>query len=204
MTQPPAEIDRLLLVSRQPDAGPAAAGLARALTNALAKVKHRDGFLIAQLDELRGDDLRLVADLPFTPPEPVALCLTGTPIFVSSLYSRLLSVTKTRYAPLRPLEAAASMRICAVAREGLVTVDTHREFGAVDLGKLTKGGWQVGVAGGEELCPALVVAEGLLQACKNLRPTKFAPPGDAAKAAPTKRKSLLAIKGLGRRKIGRR
>lgn len=202
----PDAIDRLLLVSRQPNQRRAAAGLAGAFVRALAKVTNREGLLIAQLDELLEPYAMLVAEQPFMPSEPVALCLTGTPRLVQAVYVNLLSVTKVRFVPLRPLAAVDGLRVCSMARDGQVTFDTHREFGEVDFGKLTKGGWQVEVAGGEELCPAIVAAEGLLRTCASLKPTRFAPPGGPAKAAPRpKQKSVLdGIPGFGRRKIGRR
>lgn len=204
----PTEIDRLLLVSRQPDQRRAATGLATAFTKALAKLKHREGMLIAQLDELLEPYSMIVADQPFMPSEPVALCLTGTPRLVASVYSCLLDVTNARFARLRPSSAVGGLRVCAVAQDGRVTASTSREISAADLAKLKKAGWLVEAVDEEELSPVLVEAAGVLQALSGMRATQFAP-GDGAKVAPgrakPKRKSVLAgFLGNGRRKTGRR
>lgn len=172
----PDEMDRLLLVSHQPDALRAAAGFATAFTSALAKVKVRDGLLIAQLDELLDAYQTLLADVPFLPEYPVVLCLTGSPRLVAAVVINLASVTNARFAQIRPRAAVGGLRVCAYAKDGRVTVNVDREFGEAGIAKLTKTGWYAERAEGEGISPALLEAESILEAMSAKEPTPFVVP----------------------------
>ena len=177
--QSAGEFDRVLLVSFQPDKARAAQQLATLLLGALRKLNQREGVLVAQLDELVLGSGQVVADIPFLPSEPVALCLTGTPRLVAAVKVAVVSGTKTRFVEKRPQMGIQSLRVSVVVRDATIAIDTNREFSSDKARDLGVAGWAVAETRGEEPSPALFVGDEMLSGWAKGVPTPFVP---AAKA----------------------
>jgi hypothetical protein len=143
-------VERVLIVSFQPDPAKAASRLASALVRALARLKDRRGVLIAQLDELVLGREALVAEVPFLPSEPVALCLTGTPGLVAAARAALAGGSPARFAIVRPAAHVGVLRVAAAACDGAIVIDVTRELGGNGAARLTAAGWRVTSTEGED------------------------------------------------------
>lgn len=185
MTASEQPFDRVVVVSFQPEKRRAAQQLARAFVGALAKLGRQDGHLVMQLDELVGGSDAVVGSTPFLPPEPVALCLTGTPRLVDAVLRQIASSSKAKFARVRALVPVPVLRISAFVEEGRITIDPSRELGDVGFGVLVKAGWKAAKTNEDlESQIPLFEAEQLLMAWGDNEPTEFTKsvaPGPARK-----------------------
>jgi len=189
-----AGLDRVLLVSYKPEPMRAADQLAGALVRGLSKLGDRQGALVAQLDELVLGSADIVAHIPYLPPEPVALALTGTPSLVAAAHRALLRATTGRFATLRGAPYLSALRVGLAAVDGAVVVDVNRELGGERPGVLSKAGWAVAEAGGEdEEAGQLLFEAGFMLGAFEDRPSVPEPP-----LAPA-RPGLQALDHLARR-----
>jgi hypothetical protein len=177
MTTPsgPEPFDRLVLLSHQPDKAKAAVQLARAFVRALAKLKVREGYLIAQLDELIDESSLPLGDIPFLPSCPVALCLTGTPRLVAAIGFHAAPRSKARFVKVRPAHPVTCLRAGAFVKGSEVALDVNREFGRGAAEALKQAGWAVESVGEETLAPAFVEASEVLAKAVGT-PTSWSPP----------------------------
>jgi hypothetical protein len=171
--------DRQLLVSYQPDKRQAAQQLATAFLAGIKKLTLREGVLVAQLDELVLGADEIVADAQFLPPEPVALCLTGTPRLVAAVRFNIATGTKARFVVKQSPARIDCLRVGAFIQNATITIDTNRYFAPDKIAALAPKGWDVIESRGEDVAPGIYEAVELLDSWASGVPTPWAPPAPA-------------------------
>ncbi len=184
-----SEFDRFLVVSRQPEALKAARQVARWVASGLARPKKRDGWLIAQIDELLGDDSRLVSDVPFLPSEAVAACFTGSPYLVGSVLFGIAKASQGQAVIVHPVDHAKSLRVAAAAHGGTLLLNQDGYLGGHSE-NLKTAAWDVRALSAEEFqVSAELQAWALLNQFAGQAPAPWQPPSTPSEPAPEKKKT---------------